>query len=239
MTSGQVAAQIIAYAITGGISAALQGGKFGHGFFAAGVTKGAGTPLLDNVTPENVVGGPIISAAIAGTASKISGGKFANGAMTATFQAILNHYGSVARNNDRATLDKLEKRSHNKFLDDSANKTFKYGTMIVLPGAEFIVIMRGSLVVVGKPGAAGYGAGLVEVGLKIDDGSMASFDFAKLGHDSMFQFYVGPKLVDVLPTPYRLPASVIVNSYSNTVNFVTSYVETGYVGDEKQCQVNI
>ena len=70
LTSGQVASQIFTHAAIGGVSSVLQGGKFGHGFFSAGVTKGIG-----------------------GTASKISGGKFANGASTGAFQYLFNQVG--------------------------------------------------------------------------------------------------------------------------------------------------
>ena len=40
LTSGQIIGQISAHAITGGVTASLQGGKFGHGFISAGFTKG-------------------------------------------------------------------------------------------------------------------------------------------------------------------------------------------------------
>lgn len=78
---------IAAHAIAGGIIADLQGGNFGHGFFAAGITKGfqASGKMSNDFTL-----GLIQSAVVGGTASKISGGKFANGAMTAAFQYLFN-----------------------------------------------------------------------------------------------------------------------------------------------------
>ena len=94
LTAGQVAGQIFSHAMVGGVSASLQGGKFGHGFFSAGVTKGLGTPLMDASFAQNVVGGTVISATIGGTASVIAGGKFANGAVTGAMQALYNHYRS-------------------------------------------------------------------------------------------------------------------------------------------------
>jgi hypothetical protein len=94
LTAGQVAQQIAAHAVVGGISSTLQGGKFGHGFFAAGVTKGLGGALLAGgtdvgSTPE-LIQNTVISAVIGGTASVISGGKFSNGARTAAMQYLFN-----------------------------------------------------------------------------------------------------------------------------------------------------
>ena len=64
------------------------GGKFGHGFLSAGVTKG--------VTGAVHGGSPLIrvaaSATIGGTVSEISGGKFANGARTAVYQYLYNEW---------------------------------------------------------------------------------------------------------------------------------------------------
>ncbi|SEA91145.1 hypothetical protein SAMN04488051_108151, partial [Alkalimonas amylolytica] len=100
LTAGQVAGQIFSHAMVGGVSASLQGGKFGHGFFSAGVTKGLGTPLMDASFAQNVVGGTVISATIGGTASVIAGGKFANGAVTGAMQALYNYYGPGFGNTD-------------------------------------------------------------------------------------------------------------------------------------------
>ncbi|WP_159084052.1 FG-GAP-like repeat-containing protein [Saccharobesus litoralis] len=96
LTPEQIAGQISAHAIVGGIAAELQGGKFGHGFFSAGVTKGAGGVYLpggSNLSTGEIAYGTVVSAVIGGTASVISGGKFANGAQTAAFQYLLNQAG--------------------------------------------------------------------------------------------------------------------------------------------------
>ncbi len=93
LTTGEIAQQITAHAVVGGVSAELQGGKFGHGFFAAGVTKGAGGFMLpggSNLSTGEIIGGTIASAVIGGTASVIAGGKFENGAKTAAFQYLFN-----------------------------------------------------------------------------------------------------------------------------------------------------
>ena len=62
----------------------LQGGKFGHGFISAGVGAVAGGAF--GKAPVNRIIG---SAIVGGTISKLTGGKFANGAATAAFAAAL------------------------------------------------------------------------------------------------------------------------------------------------------
>jgi RHS repeat-associated protein len=96
LTSGQIAGQIASHAVTGGVISTLSGGKFGHGFFAAGVTKGAGGAWLPGgarLSSGQIAGGTVVSAIIGGTASVISGGKFANGANTGAFQYLFNQAG--------------------------------------------------------------------------------------------------------------------------------------------------
>ncbi|MCG7537639.1 RHS repeat-associated core domain-containing protein [Pseudoalteromonas sp. OOF1S-7] len=98
LTSGQVAGQITAHAMIGGISSVMAGGKFGHGFFSAGVTKGAGGAYLpggSDLTVGQVAQGTVISAVIGGTASVVSGGKFSNGARFAAMQYLYNQASKV------------------------------------------------------------------------------------------------------------------------------------------------
>ena len=88
----------------GGIAGALQGGRFGHGFAAAGLTA-----LGSGFNNSRFVGGPgfsparvTVAAAIGGTASRITGGKFANGAVTGAFsQALNNEASEVEMQGDR------------------------------------------------------------------------------------------------------------------------------------------
>jgi RHS repeat-associated protein len=97
LTSGQIAGQITAHAVTGGVIAKVSGGNFGHGFFAAGFTKGVGTPAISGLGSD-VMSGTAVTMVIGGTASVISGGKFANGASTAAFQTLFNHYSQHEKN---------------------------------------------------------------------------------------------------------------------------------------------
>lgn len=82
-----------AHALTGGVLAELQGGKFGHGFMSAGLTKGLTPSFADisGVTINNIdIGEVVMAATLGGTISELTGGKFANGAVTAAFAIILN-----------------------------------------------------------------------------------------------------------------------------------------------------
>ncbi len=101
LTKTQVAGQIASHAAIGGVTSALGGGKFGHGFLSAGVTKGLGGAFLpgggDVTNTGDIFKNTLISAAIGGTVSVISGGKFANGARTAAYQYSLNQLGQTIK----------------------------------------------------------------------------------------------------------------------------------------------
>ncbi|MDP5210102.1 RHS repeat-associated core domain-containing protein, partial [Microbulbifer sp. 2205BS26-8] len=98
---------IATHATTGGVVSVLQGGKFGHGFFSAGLTKSL-TPHIQGIGGDSfIVGGYNIAEAtaaaiIGGTASKLTGGKFANGATTAALANILNNQSSRIRESEKA-----------------------------------------------------------------------------------------------------------------------------------------
>lgn len=93
------------HAVAGGVLSELQGGKFGHGFFSAGLVKGL-SGSISSIKAFTIngksIGQAAVSAVIGGTASKISGGKFANGAVTGTFQNLYNQQGDYGDNNPRS-----------------------------------------------------------------------------------------------------------------------------------------
>jgi hypothetical protein len=92
VASGNAIAKVAAHAITGGTLTQLQGGKFGHGFIAAGFTE-ALSPAVGQIKGQSfgaILSRTAVSAAIGGTASKLSGGSFANGAQTGAFQQLFN-----------------------------------------------------------------------------------------------------------------------------------------------------
>lgn len=92
-SAGTGVAKIAAHAAAGGTLNRLQGGKFGHGFISAGFTE-ALSPAIgqigDGKSFASILGRTAASAAIGGTASELSGGRFANGARTAAFQQLFN-----------------------------------------------------------------------------------------------------------------------------------------------------
>lgn len=82
----------IAHGVVGGIRSELMGGKFSHGFAAAGVGQ-LFAPGINKIGggAANYKGHRIAAAAIVGgTASVLGGGKFANGAVTAAFGRAFN-----------------------------------------------------------------------------------------------------------------------------------------------------
>jgi len=89
LTGGQFAAQVAAHSAAGGTLKCCREGSSGTGFVSAGVTK-ALTPAINSAGKGNVVAGTVASAVVGGTASELSGGKFANGAQTAAFQFLFN-----------------------------------------------------------------------------------------------------------------------------------------------------
>ena len=76
----------------GGITSSLQGGQFGHGFKMAGLSSVLGGAVGSSRIARQLGGaGQLVAKlAIAGTLSEMSGGKFANGAMTAAFAAVVS-----------------------------------------------------------------------------------------------------------------------------------------------------
>ncbi len=84
---------ILGNALAGGISSELNGGKFGHGFIAAGFTsglKGEDGDFGIGTAPDKKLARVVTASLVGGTASAISGGKFANGAVTGALSHMLN-----------------------------------------------------------------------------------------------------------------------------------------------------
>ena len=82
----------VAHGVVGGTARELSGGKFKHGFLAAGAAQFA-APYIDTLDAGNTGVSPArvaAAAAVGGTASELGGGKFANGAVTAAFGRLFN-----------------------------------------------------------------------------------------------------------------------------------------------------
>ena len=111
LKAADFAGKVFAHGMVGGVMSVLQGGKFGHGFASAGVTQ-AFSGAINNIGGSkfnssyfdagNRALRIVAAAAVGGTASAISGGKFANGAITGAFSRGFN---------DEATHNELNKRT--------------------------------------------------------------------------------------------------------------------------------
>ncbi|MBV7317615.1 RHS repeat-associated core domain-containing protein, partial [Shewanella sp. NIFS-20-20] len=86
------AGHVGSHALAGGVMSELQGGKFGHGFLSAGLTKALNVNDMVGTTQGGGWDAAriVVAATIGGTISRITGGKFANGAITAGFAQMLN-----------------------------------------------------------------------------------------------------------------------------------------------------
>ena len=80
--------------VIGGITSAIQGGKFGHGFISAGFGSFVGAKVGNFVKGANTaltnMGKFLAKVTVGGTISKVTGGKFGNGAAYAAFSAIVS-----------------------------------------------------------------------------------------------------------------------------------------------------
>lgn len=99
-TAEQFRRLVMIHGAIGGVSSVLQGGKFGHGFASAGVTKLL-SPSIGNIKAGRIGNISVVqtftAAALGGSVSKATGGKFANGAITAAYRNLFNQQGEVDR----------------------------------------------------------------------------------------------------------------------------------------------
>jgi RHS repeat-associated protein len=85
----------VAHGLIGGVTSVAQGGNFGSGFLAGGVSSFTITP-----SQPFSVGNLIVSTVAGGTASALGGGKFASGAVTGAFAYAAE--ASYANDNDQS-----------------------------------------------------------------------------------------------------------------------------------------
>jgi RHS repeat-associated protein len=125
MASG--AGKVIAHGMAGGLSSVLNGGKFGHGFLSAGFTQAMGNVkgmFIDGATKfADRFSNAVKAAMVGGTASAISGGKFANGAVTGAFSRLLNDDATASR---KATIEAKWKKMVGEF-NDSIEEAYQMG----------------------------------------------------------------------------------------------------------------
>jgi len=102
---------VAAHATLGGVTAELNGGKFGHGFVAAGFS----TALDPTIDTGSAFGDGVVHAMVGGTSSVLSGGKFGNGAVTAAFAFGLNQLSHKTIKNNTKKIELLESTPQEDF----------------------------------------------------------------------------------------------------------------------------
>jgi hypothetical protein len=136
LTSGQIAGQIASHAVAGGVISDLAGGKFGHGFFAAGFTKGVGTSI--NGTFNNgPISGTLSNMVIGGSASVISGGKFANGARTAAYQSLFNEFSYKLKSMKLEVENARKHPSQTEYSTSERLGVFEAGAKLLIPDDKY------------------------------------------------------------------------------------------------------
>jgi RHS repeat-associated protein len=118
---------ILTHGVTGGITSVLSGGKFGHGFLSAGLTKALNINKMIGTAAKDASLRVMTAAIVGGTISKITGGKFANGATTAAFaQALNGESAAEAEEQYKKASAEIQKEIH----DDALNRRDQLGTLI-------------------------------------------------------------------------------------------------------------
>ena len=94
--AGDIVAKSLIHGTVGGALSLAQGGSFLQGFAANAI--GAGTGLVSNgISGGNIYLDTAIVAAAGGLAAQLTGGKFANGAITAAFANLYNKFGGTLK----------------------------------------------------------------------------------------------------------------------------------------------
>lgn len=98
------AVSVVGHGIVQGAMEVADGGKFMHGFNAGAFTA-AISPVYQGWTDEARV---FASAMVGGTAARMSGGSFTNGAVSGAFIQMFNHDGDHSDVSGESTLDKIQ-----------------------------------------------------------------------------------------------------------------------------------
>jgi len=95
LTGAQFAAKVALHGLAGGVMSEIGGGKFGHGFLAAGGTQlaSARIDLIGGGTRAYIANRIVAAAVVGGAIAEVTGGKFANGAVTGAFSRAFNEEG--------------------------------------------------------------------------------------------------------------------------------------------------
>ncbi|WP_395375001.1 RHS repeat-associated core domain-containing protein [Marinicella sp. W31] len=102
------------HSIASGVSAEVDGGKFGHGFASALLSELAYAEFGDFFNTAEVGRDIVTNAILQGTISKLTGGKFVNGAISASYRIAFNHH-IGSSNNPKGKPGKFVCQGHCKW----------------------------------------------------------------------------------------------------------------------------
>ncbi len=164
-----------AHGVVGGAIAEMQGGEFRHGFISSaassaimhsGVTDGVLGSSGDG-NPQGIACRTMVAAAIGGTVSVISGGKFANGAITAAFQQLFNAEGKnlVSRAYDESEVVDEGTYEQNTLEIDLAADGADFAVQVFVPEAGKVVFSFLNPIPTDLGSAVQWGIGQVHPGV--------------------------------------------------------------------------
>ena len=200
------AGHVLTHGLAGGVLAELQGGQFGNGFLAAGLSKAVmGQLRYTDPSAPAVIGRTTIAAVVGGTISRITGGKFANGALTAAMAQLFN--------NEAANIAK-------------ANRQKQLAHLIVRPTEDSILYEYGDASVLVQNDVPGNG--IPQVSIK-QIGQMLDLSNQEGGRTvNIISGYRGPNHVNTSINHEKYGAlDVYINNYNSTQTAKALY-KTGY-----------
>jgi RHS repeat-associated protein len=178
------------HGMAGGVLSVMQGGKFGHGFVSAGLSKA----VMARIDTGTMIADGMLAALAGGAISKLTGGKFANGAATAAMQFAFNQAmgksyktknASIKGDTDGKVTLKLRDVLRTTLTRDGATGT------VSLPGNSFSLTANtdGDILINGEipagPGQIKFSAELVDglrsIGYDIKGGGIELSNFTQDG----------------------------------------------------------
>ncbi|WP_460762712.1 RHS repeat-associated core domain-containing protein, partial [Lysobacter fragariae] len=139
---------VVAQGFSGGIMESIQGGNFGNGFVAAGLTAAAmpGVGAIDNGVARTMVG-----AIVGGSISEATGGKFANGAIGGAVQAAMSGPSEVDSESDDGSAyckGGIGKPTDDRYMLDIPNEAWRDKLFVVEENG--VITVKGHLTVSGS-----------------------------------------------------------------------------------------
>ncbi|KNC69088.1 SpvB/TcaC N-terminal domain-containing protein [Pseudoalteromonas ardens] len=225
--------------IVGGIMSDINGGNFGHGFWAAGLNSAVGGGNY----VSNPIGNVLISAVVGGTISKVTGGKFKNGAYSAAFvTAVRTDWGAtdghshLSSDGKEGVLRNLTKEEQLKFDEEYATLQKKLSTKEFDDSTQAAKWLHDNV----HPLSVKYD---IEIGAGIRDQWSLSQKRMVTGADITTQYYRNRVAIDVLgdiksywhshgasSSGFSGPDLKHINGTEGVTQRSAVYVSGGYIG---------